>query len=98
VDPFFMLGVYGVTKAGLNNLVKSLSVEFMEDNIRVIGVAPGFVDTEMAADFIKGNDKVNDKNCAKPEDMAAIIVGLSSEEMKFMNGETYLAHGGFPRL
>ena len=69
VDPFYQIGVYGITKAGVNNMAKSLSVELMDDNIRVNAIAPGLVNTEMAAPFIRGNSVVNEKNCAKPEDI-----------------------------
>lgn len=99
VDPYFSIGVYGITKAGINNMVKSLSVELMEDNIRVNAIAPGLVDTEMAAPFIRGNTQVNAKNCAKPEHIAAVIATICSEgDGTFMNGEIYTVHGGFPRL
>jgi NAD(P)-dependent dehydrogenase (short-subunit alcohol dehydrogenase family) len=99
VDPFYQIGVYGITKAGVNNMAKSLSVELMDDNIRVNAIAPGLVNTEMAAPFIRGNSVVNEKNCAKPEDIASVIATISSDQDgSFMNGEVYTVHGGFPRL
>lgn len=78
VDPYYSIGVYGITKAGINNMVKSLSVELMEDNIRVNAIAPGLVDTEMAAPFIKGNTLINEKNCGKPEQIASVIATVCS--------------------
>jgi dehydrogenase/reductase SDR family protein 4 len=98
VDPYFTIGVYGMTKAGINNIVKFLSVELMEDNIRVNGIQPGFVDTDMSAPFVKGNTLINDKNCAKPEQIASVIATICSNDGSFMNGEIYTVHGGFPRL
>jgi NAD(P)-dependent dehydrogenase (short-subunit alcohol dehydrogenase family) len=98
VDPFYQIGVYGMTKAGVNNLAKSLSVELMEDNIRVNAIAPGLVNTDMSAPFIRGNSVVNEKNCAKPEDIASVIATICSDDGTFMNGEVYTVHGGFPRL
>ena len=99
VDPFYQIGVYGITKAGVNNMAKSLSVELMDDNIRVNAIAPGLVNTEMAAPFIRGNSVVNEKNCAKPEDIASVIATIcSDQDGSFMNGEVYTVHGGFPRL
>ena len=99
VDPFYQIGVYGMTKAGVNNLARSLSVELMEDNIRVNAIAPGLVNTDMAAPFIRGNSVVNEKNCAKPEDIASVIATIcSDQDGSFMNGEVYTVHGGFPRL
>jgi 3-oxoacyl-[acyl-carrier protein] reductase len=91
--------VYGITKAGINNMVRSLSVEFMDDNIRVNAIAPGLVDTEMASPFIRGNTLINDKNCGKPEQIASVIATICSpSDGSFMNGEVYTVHGGCPRL
>jgi short-subunit dehydrogenase len=67
VDPYFKIGVYGITKAGVSNMVKSLSVELMPHNIRVNGLSPGLVETEMSNPLTKDNPLVNEKNCAKPE-------------------------------
>lgn len=98
VDPFYSIGVYGITKAGINNMVRSLSVELMEDNIRVNAIAPGMVETEMSAPLTKGL-QLTEKNCAKPEHIAAVIATICSpDDGKFMNGEVYTVHGGFPRL
>lgn len=99
VDPFYQIGVYGITKAGVNNMVRSLSVELMDINCRVNGIAPGLVDTDMAAPFLRDNTLVNEKNCAKPEHIASVIATICSEsDGAFMNGEVYTVHGGFPRL
>ncbi|TNV72786.1 hypothetical protein FGO68_gene15219 [Halteria grandinella] len=97
-DPFHSIGVYGITKAGINNMVRSLSVELMEYGIRVNAVAPGMVETEMSAPLTKGM-VLNERNCAKPEHIAAVIATICSPgDGKFMNGEVYTVHGGFPRL
>jgi NAD(P)-dependent dehydrogenase (short-subunit alcohol dehydrogenase family) len=99
VDPFYQIGVYGITKAGVNNMVRSLSVELMDINCRVNGIAPGLVDTDMAAPFLRDNTLINEKNCAKPEHIASVIATICSEaDGQFMNGEIYTVHGGFPRL
>ena len=80
-------------------MVKSLSVELMDINCRVNGIAPGLVDTDMAAPFLRDNTLINDKNCAKPEHIASVIATICSEgDGQFMNGEIYTVHGGFPRL
>lgn len=99
VDPFFSIGVYGITKAGINNMVRSLSVELMDDNVRVNAISPGLVDTEIAAPFIKDNTLINEKNCGKPEQIASVIATICSpQDGSFMNGEVYTVHGGCPRL
>ena len=80
-------------------MVKSLSVELMDMNCRVNAIAPGLVETDMSAPFLRGNDLINEKNCAKPEHIASVIATICSEsDGSFMNGEVYTVHGGFPRL
>ncbi|AYC99826.1 SDR family oxidoreductase [Neorhizobium sp. NCHU2750] len=44
---------YGASKAGLINLTKSIARNFGKDGIIAIAIAPGFVHTEMAEDFIR---------------------------------------------
>ena len=99
VDPFWSIGIYGATKAGINNLVKSLSSELLDDNIRVNAIMPGFVRTDMSAPFTKDNPQVTSKNCAEPDQIASIIAMMCSQsDGSFINGECYIAHGGYPRL
>ena len=43
--PLKMAGIYGMTKAALDNMVKFLSDHFMEDGVRVNGIAPGIIRT-----------------------------------------------------
>ena len=40
--PNFLIGIYASTKAALENMVKFLKDELMDDEIRVNGIAPGF--------------------------------------------------------
>lgn len=47
-NPNHMLGVYGSTKAALENMVKWMKDSFMEDGIRVNGIAPGLIQTEFS--------------------------------------------------
>ena len=46
--PPFPLGVYGMTKAVLNNMVYVLSKELQPEGVRVNGLAPGLVKTKFA--------------------------------------------------
>jgi len=94
---------YGASKAGLNAMSQSLALRLAPHNITVGVVAPGFVDTEMAARF-KGtpmwDDILNQSpfgRIAKPEEVAAAVIFLASEDAKFstgaiidVNGASYL--------
>ncbi|MEZ4954844.1 MAG: SDR family oxidoreductase [Saprospiraceae bacterium] len=94
---------YGASKAALNSLTQSLAVELGEYGISVTAVAPGFVETDMAAKFLEGNSGraiINQSplgRVATPEEVAHTIVFLASEKAKFntggiidVNGASYL--------
>ena len=94
---------YGASKAGLNALGQSLAVALAPHNITVAAVAPGFVETDMAAAHLTGArgaairaqspfDRV-----AQPEEIAAAVVFLASPEAEWasgaildLNGASYL--------
>ena len=94
---------YGASKAGLNAMSQSLAQRLAPHNITVGVVAPGFVDTEMAARY-KGTPMWDDimtqspfGRIAKPEEVAAAVLFLASEDAKFstgaiidVNGASYL--------
>ncbi len=94
---------YGASKAGLNALGQSLAVALAPHGITVHTVAPGFVDTEMAADHLTGprGDAIRAQSplgrVATPDEVAAIVVFLASGEAAFatgtivdVNGASYL--------
>ena len=47
-NPQSTIGVYGATKAALDNIVKGLVVELRGDNIRINSLAPGLIATEFS--------------------------------------------------
>jgi len=83
---------YGASKGGLNALGQSLAKALGGLGIYVFTVAPGFVDTEMAASHLSGEKKefiINEsplKRIAKPEEVARAVVFLASEGSEFMTG------------
>lgn len=83
---------YGASKAGLNALTQSLAVALAAHNIGVAAVAPGFVDTELAADRLAGpeGDAIRAqspfKRVASPEDVAQAVLYLASEGAVFASG------------
>jgi NAD(P)-dependent dehydrogenase (short-subunit alcohol dehydrogenase family) len=94
---------YGASKAGLNALGQSLAKFLAPHGIAVATVAPGFVDTEMAASRINGpgGDDVRAQSpfrrVARPEEVAAAVVYLASAEAEWasgaildLNGASYL--------
>jgi NAD(P)-dependent dehydrogenase (short-subunit alcohol dehydrogenase family) len=83
---------YGASKAGLNAMSQSLAKRLAPHNITVGVVAPGFVDTDMAARY-KGTPMWDDiatqspfGRIAKPEEVAAAVFFLASEGSEFSSG------------
>jgi 3-oxoacyl-[acyl-carrier protein] reductase len=94
---------YGASKAGLNALGQSLAIALAPHNIVVSAVAPGFVQTDMAAAHLQGpdGDAIRAQSpfgrVAEPEEIAAAVVYLASPEARWasgaildLNGASYL--------
>jgi 3-oxoacyl-[acyl-carrier protein] reductase len=94
---------YGASKAGLNALGQSLAVALAPYNIVVSAVAPGFVQTDMAAAHLTGpgGDAIRAQSpfgrVAEPGEIAAAVVYLASPEARWasgaildLNGASYL--------
>ena len=83
---------YGASKAGLNSMGQSLAKYLAPYNIFVGTVAPGFVETDMAKDFLDGpqGDAVRNqsplKRVARPEEVAYTILFLASAGAEFLTG------------
>ena len=83
---------YGASKAGLNAMGQSLAKYLAPFNIYVTTVAPGWVETDMAADALD-DASVGDvraqsplKRVARPEEVAYTILFLASEGAEFLTG------------
>lgn len=91
---------YSATKAGIIGMTKALARELGPSGIRVNCVAPGVIDTEMNA---KHSEEVMAElaeetplcRIGKPEEVAAAVYFLASEEASFITGQTLCVDGGF---
>jgi 3-oxoacyl-[acyl-carrier protein] reductase len=94
---------YGASKAGLNALGQSLARDLAPYGIAVTGVAPGYVETDMAAGYLAGpgGDAIRAQSpfgrVARPDEIAAAVVYLASPEAEWasgsildLNGASYL--------
>ncbi|MBV9219195.1 MAG: SDR family oxidoreductase [Methylobacteriaceae bacterium] len=92
---------YGVSKAGIAHLTKSLAVALAPHRIRVVALAPGTIRTPMNADvldepgFIEGRLKVIPlRRIGVPEDVAGAVLFLASDHAAYVTGSTLLVDGG----
>ena len=67
----------------------------MGRGIRVNAIAPGLVDTDMSRPLVQGNDKVNERNSGKPEEIASVVAMICSDDGSFINGETLIINGSY---
>lgn len=90
---------YCAAKAGLTGLTKSLAQEIASRNITVNLVAPGFIETPMT-DVLSETQKTELSakiplgRLGKPEDIAASVVYLASDEAAWITGSTLHVNGG----
>ncbi len=90
---------YVSSKAGIIGLTKGLAQEVASRNITVNAVAPGFIETDMTA---KLPQEVKDRMLAtialkrfgRPEDVAAAVKFLASEEAGYITGHVINVNGG----
>ena len=97
-------GPYGVAKAGVDSLTRTLSAELAPRGIRVNGVAPGPVPTEVFLEFFDASEDdlpelatrwgVPLGRLGTPEDVASAVVFLASPAASWITGQTLLVNGG----
>jgi 3-oxoacyl-[acyl-carrier protein] reductase len=96
-------GNYAAAKAGLVGMTKSLAAEVASRNITVNCVAPGFVSTPMTDVLTEDQkktlfDRIPVGRFGTPEDIAAAVVFLASEEAGYVTGQTLHANGGMAMI
>jgi NAD(P)-dependent dehydrogenase (short-subunit alcohol dehydrogenase family) len=99
------LAHYSASKGGIAALTKTMAVELARHNIRVNTIAPGAIDTPMAASA-KSDQKVLEQTLAmiplgrmgKPEEIASTVLFLSSEASSYITGSIVVVDGGWLAL
>ncbi|MDO6993690.1 3-oxoacyl-[acyl-carrier-protein] reductase [Brachyspira innocens] len=90
---------YAAAKAGIIGITKSMAKEFAPRNICVNAIAPGFIQTDMtdvlSEDTVKGIMSITPlKRLGTPEDVANLVLFLSSDMSSYITGEVIAVDGG----
>ena len=92
--------VYSASKAALEGFTRSLAQEVGGKGITVNAVAPGFIDTDMTregmSDEVKTKliERIPLRRMGRPEEVAAVVAFLCSDESSYMTGCTVHVNGG----
>jgi NAD(P)-dependent dehydrogenase (short-subunit alcohol dehydrogenase family) len=96
-----MQGVYAATKAAVISMTKTLAVELGASKIRVNAIAPGFIDTRLAAAILKNDvllahvvGRTPMGRYGTPDEIAGGALYLASDAASFLTGHTLVIDGG----
>jgi 3-oxoacyl-[acyl-carrier protein] reductase len=87
---------YAASKAGLIGFTKTVAVEVARRGVTVNAVAPGFVETRLTED-VAGNgivEAIPARRVGTPEEVAACVRFLASEQASYVTGTTLTVDGG----
>jgi NAD(P)-dependent dehydrogenase (short-subunit alcohol dehydrogenase family) len=90
LQPATRHAAYGVSKAALVHLVRTIAIEVKRDGITANIVLPGTMDTEANRRAMPGADK---SNWVQPESVAKVVAWLASAEATDVNGAVIPAYG-----
>jgi glucose 1-dehydrogenase len=93
---------YNVAKGGLNQLTRNTAVALAPHGIRVCGIGPGTILTDLAKQAVLSDDDARRMilsrtplgRAGEPEEIAAIAAFLASDDASYITGETIYADGG----
>jgi 3-oxoacyl-[acyl-carrier protein] reductase len=88
---------YAASKGGVDAFTKAIAIELAAKRIRVNAVAPGYIETEMAAEVMKETDpkqKIPVRRFGQPTEVASVVAFLLSDDASYVTGEIVRITGG----
>jgi meso-butanediol dehydrogenase/(S,S)-butanediol dehydrogenase/diacetyl reductase len=92
-----LVAPYAAAKAALLSLTRSAAIEGKPKGLRINAVLPGAIDTPMLwnnPNVKSGVEKINPSDVGKPEDVAATVAYLASDDAAFVQGTEVQVDGG----
>jgi NAD(P)-dependent dehydrogenase (short-subunit alcohol dehydrogenase family) len=91
---------YVAAKHGVLGLTKTAALEYAGDNIRVNAVCPGYIETKMTEEVMRRRGEqlmaqVPFRRMGRPEEIAEMVVWLSSDRASYVSGACYNVDGGY---
>ena len=93
---------YVVSKGAINQLTKVMALNLAPHGIRVNGIGPGTILTELAKKAVLGSPEARNTilsrtplgRCGEPDEIASVVVFLASDDASYMTGQTMYVDGG----
>jgi glucose 1-dehydrogenase len=93
---------YVVSKGGINQLTKVMALNLAPHGIRVNGIGPGTILTELAKKAVLASPEARHTilsrtpagRCGEPEEIASVAAFLASDDASYMTGQTMYVDGG----
>jgi NAD(P)-dependent dehydrogenase (short-subunit alcohol dehydrogenase family) len=85
--------LYAAAKAALGMLTRGLALEWAPLGIRVVAVAPGLIATERNVEADELDERVPLGRAGRPEEVAAVVSFLVSDEASYVSGASWLVDG-----
>ncbi len=97
---------YNASKAGVDQLTKSLAVEWTELGIRVNAIAPGYILSDMTRQFTDANPELSDRwrgmipagRMGEPQDLHGLVLLLCSDASEYIVGQSIVIDGAYTAI